>query len=270
MLKNVTNQATTKDPEIPEDDDKNEDDGASKAFFRVFLCIIFFICLIIFIFIILDVDGSGGGGSWSRGGGCFDSSMIVLAKNESEPDSKAKKIMIKDLEEGDLVQTLDLNLESQNPKNLRWTRATDVDIFWGSWKAHQLLFESGYDITVTSPHLMVIWKKNIGYLVRADNIQIGDEMIVDGQKTKVVKNKSYFISSKVAVETEDGTITVNNVLASGLCDYNPETLEKVVEAEQFLQKYKLEHFGEDHFSNCMDVVAWKNKFLLNNDFPIKS
>ena len=258
---------------------RQKEEACSNSFWTVFICISMVLTVILVLFVIFDIDGSGGGsggGSWGgvgfriRGGrgGCFDATEMVWAKNETEPDSKAKKIMLKDLEEGDLVETIDLNVENVSKNEFTWTRATDVDIFWGTWKAHQFLFDNIHQITVTSPHLMIVWKKGIGYLVRADDVHVGDEMKVHGVIRKVVQIKNFVISSKVAVETEEGTIQANGVLASGICDNNPDALEKVLNADKLLETYKLEHFGDDYTSTCMDIVAWKRNFLRNNNFLV--
>ena len=42
------------------------------------------------------------------GGMCFDASMKVWAKNETQQNKEAKLIMAKDVEEGDLVSTVGL------------------------------------------------------------------------------------------------------------------------------------------------------------------
>ena len=77
------------------------------------------------------------------------------------------------------------------------------------------------------------------------------------------------IKSKVAVETEDGTIQANQVLASGICDDNPQAIGRVLDAKKMLNDYKLEHFGEDYSNTCMDTVAWKDAYLSNNGFPVQ-
>ena len=212
-----------------------------------------------------------GRGGTSGGGGCFDaSSTTVLAKNESESDKNAKEILIKDLEEGDLVSTVDLESSGIIAKSISWTRATDVDIFWGSWKGHNIIFSNGHNIKVTSPHLMIIWKDGISYFKRADHVRIGDVMKVRDILMHVEKIDSYTIKSKVAVETEDGTIVVNDVLASGLCDDNPEAIENVMKTTNLLTKYKKTHFGQKYETTCMDTHSWKSKYFEINGYPVLS
>lgn len=263
-------------------------DNSGNSFAVIFCCIVVVVIVLVFLFIIIDIDGSGGGGGggWfyggrsrgsygggSRGGGgwgCFDATMTVLAKNESQPDALAKQIMIKDLEEGDLVATSSLETSKDIVQELVWTRATDVDIFWGSWNAHLFEFEDGMQIKVTSPHLMILWRHGASYFVRADAVQVGDVMKVYGNLKPVIKVKNFVIKSKVAVETEDGTIQANQILASGLCDDNPQAFERVVEARKMLNEYKLSHFGEDYSHMCMDTVAWKDSYLMNNGFQVQN
>ena len=207
-----------------------------------------------------------GGSSSGGGGGCFDATTTVWAKNETENDKDARKILIKDLEEGDLVTTVALKSFKYKPIGLIWTRATDVDLFWGSWKGHNIIFLGGQNIKVTSPHLMITWKDGQSYIIRADQVQVGDKMKVGNILMSVEKIENYVIKSKVAVETEDGTIRVNDVLASGVCDHNPEAVETIVHTDQMLEKYKQVHFGHEYETMCMDAVAWRDSYLKNNGY----
>ena len=261
-------------------------DDSGYGFLSIFCCIVIVVIVLIFLFIIIDIDGSGGGGggffygggsrsrgSWGGGGGarggCFDATVTVWAKNESQPDTKAKQIMIKDLEEGDLVATASLKTSNNKVQELIWTRATDVDISWGKWNAHLFEFTDGRQIKVTSPHLMILWRGGVSYFVRADAVHAGDVMKVGEDLMEVTKVEDYVIKSKVAVETEDGTIQANQVLASGICDDNPQVIGRMVEAKKMLSEYKLEHFGEDYSHKCMDTVAWKDAYLSINGFPVQ-
>ena len=170
--------------------------------------------------------GSGGGGGGSGGGGCFDPATIVWAKNETESDQCAKEVMVKDLVEGDLVDTLDLNIPKNVPYTSTWTRVIDVTLSTGNWNSHSFVLYSGHQLTVTSPHWMIIWRDGMSYFVRADQVQVGDEMKVDESITQVTRIRNHLIQIKVGIETEDGTIKANGVLASGLCDNNSEMFEK--------------------------------------------
>ena len=79
------------------------------------------------------------------------------------------------------------------------------------------------------------------YFLRADNVQIGDEMIVQKEAVQIFDVKLQRIKKKVAVETEDGTIEVNGVFASGLCDYNPDVVNRIVNYETYTNKYISNH-----------------------------
>ena len=76
--------------------------------------------------------------------------------------------MVKDLKEGDLVGTADRNVQTNRKYKFMWTRATDVTVSTDSeWKAHTFQFSSGrHYLTVTSPHLMIIWKNGFSYFIR--------------------------------------------------------------------------------------------------------
>ena len=117
---------------------------------------------------------------------------------------------------------------------------------------------------------MIIWKDEISYFKRADHVRIGDIMKVRGILMHVTKIENYTIRSKVAVETEDGTIVVSDVLASGLCDNNPEAIESLMKTANLLTKYKQTHFGQKYETSCMDTHAWKSKYFEINGYPILS
>ena len=59
---------------------------------------------------------------------------------------------------------------------------------------------------------------------------------------------------------------MNGVLASGLCDYNPDVIDMVVKSETILKKYKSHHFGEGFNDMCMDKIYWKRSYMVNKGF----
>ena len=211
-----------------------------------------------------------GSGGWGRGGGfgrgCFFENTTVWTKSETQDDTMAIRVFVKDLKEGDLVGTLDLSKRKPKKYQFMWTRSTDVTSHAGNWTAHTFAFSNEQYLTTTSPHLMIIWRNEMLYFVRAENIQIGDEMIVNGIKSQIVNIKNHMIKRKISIETEDGTIQVNGVLASGLCDNNPEVVNRIVKYKPFIKEYKTRHFGVKYDNMCMDEVAWKNAYMINNGY----
>ena len=212
--------------------------------------------------------GSSGGsrfGSGSRGGGyCFSDSTAVWTKNETSPDATANQIMVTNLREGDLVGTLDASSATNQYYKFMWTRATDVSIYHGKWRAHTFVFSKQLYLTVTSPHLMIILKEEKFYFKRADQVEISDIMLVNKRLIKVTHIKNHLIKRKVAIETEDGTLQVNGVWVSGFCDNNVEANYRIVEYKSVIDDYKFRHFGEDFDSMCMDKVSWKIAYHRNN------
>ena len=207
-----------------------------------------------------------------RGGvrnGCFHDRTMVWTKNETESDQSARQIVVKEIKEGNLVGTTEIDMNLNNVLDFSWTRATDVTHLNGAWKAHSFTFASGHHLTVTSPHLMIIWKYDAPYFVRADQVQVGDEMKVGFRITKVNKIENHIIYAKVAVETEEGTLEVNGVLASGLCDNNPEVMKRIVKVKPMIKKYKASHFGEEYGVMCMNSDSWMNAYLINNGMSIQ-
>jgi hypothetical protein len=222
----------------------------------------------IVVWIIVEFSGNGiSGDGVVYGGGrgrCFEDTTIVWTKNETQSDKYATQVIVKNLLEGNLVGTIQINSNPNEANKFMWSRATDVTIFSGSYKAHSFEFSSGHYLTVTSPHLMIVWKDRIPYFVRADEVQVGDDMKIGEAITHVAKIIDRTIRTKVSVETEDGTIQANGVLVSGLCDDNPEVLEKVVKSEPILKSYKSFHFGEEYNNMCMDPVSWRKSYMINN------
>ena len=93
-------------------------------------------------------------------------------------------------------------------------------------------------------------------------------MSVEETITRVTMVETKMVDSKVAIETEDGTIHVNGVLASGFCDDNPDAVDKMMKVDTMIEGYKSNHFGEVYKSMCMDTIAWKNNHMINNGFSL--
>ena len=170
------------------------------------------------------------------------------------------------LKEGDLVGTSNLNRKLIQPNGFQWTRATSVEVVKnGNWTAHSFLFTNDSHLTVTSPHIMIIWNDDTSYMVRADQVKVGDAMIVDESIQEVQSITTYIIDAKVNVETEDGTIKANGVLASGFCDVNPDLAVMTPTAKKGIEDYTESHF-KDSVDKCMDVNSygtWYRKWMLN-------
>ena len=210
--------------------------------------------------------GSSGGSYGSSYGNCFSYSTIVWTKNESSSDMTALQVMAIDLKEGDLVETFDVSSSWQLKTQFMWTRVTDVSIYHGNWMAHTFEFSKRLNVTVTSPHLMIILKKEKFYFIRADHVEINDTMLVNKRLIKVIGIKNHLIKRKVAIETEDGTLQANGVWASGFCDDNVEVNNRIAEYNSVIEDYKFRHFGKEYNSMCMDKVAWKIAYHRNNKF----
>jgi len=212
--------------------------------------------------------GGGGWGGFGRGGGggCFEENSHVWTKNVTQTDAFAKKVSVKDLQEGSLVATSEPFITQKGKTQLKWTRATDVTVSDGIWNAHTFTFSNRLHLTVTSPHLMIIRKNGQAFFIRADTVQVGDIMFVDEKEVLVIDIKKHTINTKVSVETEQGTIQVNRVLVSGLCDYNPDTVDRIAKYHFILEKYIQDHFGKEYSNMCMDDVMWKDRYIINNGY----
>ena len=212
---------------------------------------------------------------WERGckcwkTSCFEENTMVWTKGESQVDEVARRIPIKKLREGDLVRTMTPNFPSEeDQEDLVWTRATDVSVYNGNWTVHSFIFLTGHQLTVTSPHMMIIWPNNEPHFVRADQVKVGDMMKLSQTIKPVREIITYTVESKVAVETEDGTIQGNGVLTAGFCDDNPDMLDRAMKATGILKIYKDRHFGQCYNTMCMDSIAWNNTYMINNELTLK-
>ena len=161
------------------------------------------------------------------------------------------------LQEGDLVGTGDMNSNSIKRNDFLWTRATSVAVSTGgNWTAHNFTFSNDLHLIVTSPHIMIIWKNEKSYMVRADQVKVGDKMMVDDNITQIQNIKTLIINTKVNVETEEGTIKANGVLVSGFCDNNPDLIATTTMAQNTVESYTASHFNETYNSMCMDVTSY--------------
>ena len=213
-------------------------------------------CLILYV----PISGKPTGGGRF---GCFAENTVVWTKNESMPDSSATQVMVKNVPEGNLVGTLDLSLKNGDHMFM-WTRATDVTIYEGQWRAHNFTFSNGHHVTATSPHLMMVKQDKEFYFRRADNVQIGDTMLVNGLESRISGIQTFQMNTKVSIETEEGTIQANGILASGLCEDNPDVIDRIVLADSLVRDYKVNHFGEVFTEMCMDSASWQTAYLVNN------
>ena len=164
--------------------------------------------------------------------------------NETKPDKDAIRITVNHTKEGQLVSTMALHASSDVNHGTVWTRATDITSYRGHFKVHTFTFATGDQLTVTSPHIMIIWRAKISYFLRADQVTKGDEMSVQETVARVTMVETKMVDTKVAIETEDGTIQLNGVLASGFCDDNPEAVDKMMNVDPMIEIYKSNHFGE--------------------------
>ena len=123
--------------------------------------------------------GRGGGGvggsrlGGSRGGGnCFSDTTVVWTKNETSSDFSAHQVTVEHLKEGDLIGTLEISSSKNQRHELMWTRATDVSIYEGKWTAHSFQFKDYQILTVTSPHLMIIYKNDKFYFIEDMYVEV--------------------------------------------------------------------------------------------------
>jgi len=126
-------------------------------------------------------------------------------------------VSVKDLLEGDKIL-------SQRDGKKFYDKVTNVTTIEGKVTAHKLEFSNGKSITVTSPHLMMIWKENEMQSIAAMNVQVHDVMQMEnGQYSKVTRITNTVLDRKVNVNTQEGLMYANGIFTTGMCENIPTT-----------------------------------------------
>merc|ERR1712226_1209319 len=82
---------------------------------------------------------------------------------------------------------------------------TNVTTLHGTFSGHEMIFENGQKIIVSSTHYMIVFRKNQPKIVSAESTEIGDYMYFkDGKKSRVVVKSDFVLSEKVNIETRSG------------------------------------------------------------------
>ena len=149
---------------------------------------------------------------------CFDPETKVMKRN-------GQYVKVKNLSVGDQIMTLEI-LEDSTTTSKTFTTVTIAEILKGSFNAHKFVFENGKTLTVTSSHLMIIFKDgNIKMeQVMAMDVKVNDFMLFDGAKmSKVVEIEDVKILNKVNIDTVAGYLYANDIFVTSMC----ETLEGI-------------------------------------------
>ena len=129
-------------------------------------------------------------------------------------------------------------MEDMRNENV-FSTVTNVTVLKGCFVAHEMHFNNGAVLTVTSPHYMIIFNKGNAQMIQACDVKVGDIMCFGYEKfSKVACIKEVQLDKKVNVEVQNGLIYVNGVLATGVCELGPRAM---FDAERFLAYYKATH-----------------------------
>lgn len=195
-------------------------------------------------------------------GFCFDASIETWVTEETSLDEDAKQIMAKDIKENDLVRTIDLLGTNTTSSIFIWTRANNMDVFWGDWKTHSLSFKTGDRFKIRSPYLMMILKKGswkeqgVWCVLRADNIKAVDEMKIGIMISRVSEIHHKNESDPVNIKTEHCSMDLNNIFAYRYCDSSHTTRRLVSSANNALKAHKSSKCKDHYNKASTNFVPW--------------
>ena len=101
----------------------------------------------------------------------------------------------------------------------------------GQRRAYSFTFCNGSQLTVTPSQLMVIWMDEMPYFARVDQVKVGSIMRSGKIMVRVTNINRRLIDTAVGIETDDGTVQINGVLASSFCDYRPRVVGRTVRSK---------------------------------------
>jgi len=105
-----------------------------------------------------------------------------------------------------------------------------VDVVEGEFTAHELVFDQGESLTVTSPHFMAVDIDGQMKVVRASQVKVGHKMYRrDNTMIKVVETKPITLNRKVNVETSTGTLFANNIFTTAICENGTQKMYDIKE-----------------------------------------
>ena len=96
-------------------------------------------------------------------------------------------------------------------------------------------------MTVTSPHLMLVFKPDGPVMLPARSLAVGDLMHAPAgapQPVAVTAIKDLTLDTKVNVETASGTLIANGILVSAMCEKYPEV---PAAAASLIKEYTASH-----------------------------
>ena len=143
------------------------------------------------------------------------------------------KIHVKDLKKGEMIQSI------KDGKKF-YDKVIEVSIFEGKFQAHKFVFSNGKTITVTSPHLMMIWKGSEMVMTAARDVKMHDLMCFENDKfAKVTEILDITLDRKVNVNTLGGMMYANGVLTTGMCE--KPAMDLPAPAKDVLENYIKTH-----------------------------
>lgn len=83
----------------------------------------------------------------------------------------------------------------------------------------EIKLQKDYAFNVTNEHMVVIQRRGLLEIDRAQHTRIGDVMLLaSSERVKVLSTRSFELNQKWTLGTFDGTVLVQGVLVSSMCD----------------------------------------------------
>lgn len=155
--------------------------------------------------------------------------FFCFEKNTTVQKTSGETLKITEIEEGDEIYSFDALKKVKQS-----TRVTNLKTLYGEFSAHKFTLSYGFQLCVTSPHIMCCFSEDgVQSFIAARSVKVGHQMMNDkGQLLKIVDIEDCIIDTKVNVETDKGTMVAGNILTTGFCENLPDQLslhEKIVD-----------------------------------------
>ena len=109
----------------------------------------------------------------------------------------------------------------------------------GTFNYTQITLESGKTLTVTNERgVIILNNKSNKKIIRASDLKEG-QMLITMQGAEVIKNLKYLsIKDKYILETQDGTVIVNEVYVSTICE---DMIDEKINTDDLIENWKAKH-----------------------------
>ena len=175
---------------------------------------------------------------------CFSGDMVVERQNQN---GEVEPVTVSELKRNDTIRTLDHSDLTQK----KWTKVTIAAEIHGKHSFLRFHLENSTNVfEVTNIHVLMEYVENedgeIDFkLKHAQYFEIGQQFLFNGVPSSISKIEEFNAPVKYDINTEEGSLTVNGVFTTGVCELNVSQMTDLMEAKkswyEFLFDYKKSH-----------------------------